>query len=147
MERLAHGLARLSRGDLTVRIVDPFPEGYGHLRTDFNGAMDHLDQAMGQASSPRSAAVGRSSDEITAAADNTARRSEQQAASLEETAAALDEITATVRRASQGANDASPRGRLDARGRRALGRGGARRRRGHERHRAVLRSRSARSSG
>jgi methyl-accepting chemotaxis protein len=106
MERIATGLARLSRGDLTVRVVDPFPEGYGQLRTDFNGAMEHLDQAMGQILTAVGG-IGRSSDEITAAADNTARRSEQQAGSLEETAAALDEITATVRRASQGANDAA----------------------------------------
>ncbi|KQY28226.1 chemotaxis protein [Caulobacter sp. Root487D2Y] len=106
MERIAAGLARLSRGDLTVRVVDPFPEGYGQLRTDFNGAMEHLDQAMGQVLAAVGG-IGRSSDEITAAADNTARRSEQQAAGLEETAAALDEITATVRRASQGANDAA----------------------------------------
>ncbi|MEJ2814398.1 methyl-accepting chemotaxis protein [Caulobacter sp. CCG-8] len=106
MERIAAGLARLSRGDLTVRVVDQFPEGYGQLRTDFNGAMEHLDQAMGQILTAVGG-IGRSSDEITAAADNTARRSEQQAASLEETAAALDEITATVRRASQGANDAA----------------------------------------
>jgi methyl-accepting chemotaxis protein len=106
MERIAQGLTRLSDGDLTVRLVDQFPEGYGQLRTDFNGAMDHLDQAMGQVLAAVGG-IGRSSDEITAAADNTARRSEQQAASLEETAAALDEITATVRRASQGANDAA----------------------------------------
>ena len=106
MERIAQGLARLSRGDLTVRVVEPFPEGYGQLRTDFNGAMEQLDQAMGQILTAVGG-IGASSDEITAAADNTARRSEQQAASLEETAAALDEITATVRRASQGANDAA----------------------------------------
>jgi methyl-accepting chemotaxis protein len=106
MERIAAGLARLSRGDLTVRVVEPFPQGYGQLRTDFNGAMEHLDQAMGQILTAVGG-IGASSDEITAAADNTARRSEQQAASLEETAAALDEITATVRRASQGANDAA----------------------------------------
>jgi methyl-accepting chemotaxis protein len=91
--------------------------------------------------------IGSSSDEIAAAADNTARRSEQQAASLEETAAALDEITATVRRASQGAGDAARVVGSTRVGRRALGRGGARRRGGHERHRAVVRSRSARSSG
>ena len=106
MERIAAGLTRLSRGDLTVRVVDPFPQGYGQLRTDFNGAMEHLDQAMGQVFAAVGG-IGASSDEITAAADNTARRSEHQAASLEETAAALDEITATVRRASQGANDAA----------------------------------------
>jgi methyl-accepting chemotaxis protein len=106
MEHIASGLARLSGGDLTVRMVDQFPEGYGQLRTDFNGAMAHLDQAMGQILAAVGG-IGRGSDEITAAADNTARRSEQQAASLEETAAALDEITATVRRASQGANDAA----------------------------------------
>ncbi len=106
MERIAQGLSRLSRGDLTVRVAEAFPDGYRQLRDDFNAAMGHLDEAMGQILSAVDG-IGRGSDEIAAAADHTARRSEQQAASLEETAAALDEITATVRRASQGAGEAA----------------------------------------
>ena len=106
MERLAAALSRLSNGDLTVRLADAFPAGYEAIRDDFNAAIAQLDEAMGGIVAV-SGAVGSSADEIAAAADNTARRSEQQAASLEQTAAALDEITATVRRASQGAGDAS----------------------------------------
>ncbi|WP_184719654.1 methyl-accepting chemotaxis protein [Caulobacter sp.] len=106
MERLANALSRLSNGDLTVRVTDAFPAGYEAVRDDFNAAIAQLDEAMGGIVAVVGA-VGSSADEIAAAADNTARRSEQQAASLEETAAALDEITATVRRASQGAGEAS----------------------------------------
>ncbi|PIB92190.1 methyl-accepting chemotaxis protein [Caulobacter sp. FWC2] len=106
MERLANALSRLSGGDLTVRLTDAFPRGYEAIRDDFNAAIAQLDEAMGGIVAV-AGTVGGSADEIAAAADNTARRSEQQAASLEETAAALDEITATVRRASQGAGEAS----------------------------------------
>ncbi|AYV48471.1 methyl-accepting chemotaxis protein [Caulobacter flavus] len=106
MDAIAGGLSRLSRGDLTVRVTEAFPEGYRQLRDDFNAAMGHLDEAMGQILAAVDG-IGRGSDEIAAAADQTARRSEQQAAGLEETAAALDEITATVRRASQGAGEAA----------------------------------------
>ncbi|MET3667146.1 methyl-accepting chemotaxis protein [Caulobacter sp. 1776] len=106
MDRLANALSRLSSGDLTVRVSDAFPKGYEAIRNDFNGAIAQLDEAMSGIVGVVGT-VGSSADEIAAAADNTARRSEQQAASLEETAAALDEITATVRRASQGAGEAS----------------------------------------
>ncbi|WP_297511371.1 methyl-accepting chemotaxis protein [uncultured Caulobacter sp.] len=106
MERLADALSRLSNGDLTVRLSDAFPKGYEAIREDFNAAMAQLDEAMSGVVA-LAGSVGASADEIASAADNTARRSEQQAASLEETAAALDEITATVRRASQGAGEAS----------------------------------------
>ncbi|PVM77417.1 methyl-accepting chemotaxis protein [Caulobacter radicis] len=106
MEAIAQGLSRLSRGDLTVRVTEAFPDGYRQLRDDFNAAMGHLDEAMGQILAAVDG-IGRGSDEIAAAADQTARRSEQQAAGLEETAAALDEITATVRRASHGAGEAA----------------------------------------
>jgi methyl-accepting chemotaxis protein len=106
VERLADALSHLSRGDLTVRITEAFPQGYVQIRDDFNGAIAQLDEAMGRIVATVGL-VGASADEIAAAADDTARRSEQQAASLEETAAALDEITATVKRASQGAGEAS----------------------------------------
>ncbi len=106
MKRLAGALSRLSNGDLTVRVTDAFPSAYEAVRTDFNAAIAQLDEAMSGIVAVVGT-VGSSADEIAAAADNTARRSEQQAASLEETAAALDEITATVRRASQGAGEAS----------------------------------------
>ncbi|MDX7953649.1 methyl-accepting chemotaxis protein [Lichenihabitans sp. Uapishka_5] len=102
---LGAGLVRLSDGDLTVRLVTPFPAEYEKLRDDFNAAIDKLQTTIvtvvGATGSIRSG-----TSEISSAADDLSRRTEQQAASLEETAAALDQITATVKRTSEGALEA-----------------------------------------
>jgi methyl-accepting chemotaxis protein len=94
---LAQGLDHLTRGDLTYSLTEDFPGEYAKLKTDFNRAIEQLEEAMsvvvGNVSAIRSGA-----GEISQAADDLSRRTEQQAASLEETAAALDEITATVNR-------------------------------------------------
>jgi methyl-accepting chemotaxis protein len=106
VEGLAHALSRLSTGDLTLALQEPFAAEYEALRADFNKAVDSLRQAMAAIGG---ATVGMISgaDEIAVAAQDLAHRSEQQAASLEETAAALDEITATVQRSAEGAQQAS----------------------------------------
>lgn len=104
-EKLAGGLERLSSCDLMFRIAEPFSSDYEKLRIDFNQAMDILQKTMLKISE-NSNGVRRGSEEITQSADNLSRRTEQQAASLEQTAAALDEITATVRKASEGSNEA-----------------------------------------
>ena len=105
VKSLADGLSRLSGGDLMFRLSQPFPPEYEVLRSDYNGAVDRLEQALtviaGNAGTMRSAC-----QEIAQAADNLSRRTEQQAASLEETAAALDQITATVRQTAEGAEKA-----------------------------------------
>jgi methyl-accepting chemotaxis protein len=103
---LAQGLSQMAAGNLTARIDEPFPGEYEMLRTDFNNAMNELQEAMstivGSAGGIRSGA-----GEISQAADDLSRRTEQQAASLEETAAALDEITATVRKSAESAKQAN----------------------------------------
>ncbi len=103
---LAQGLSQMAAGNLTARIEDAFPGEYEMLRTDFNNAMNELQEAMstivGSAGGIRSGA-----GEISQAADDLSRRTEQQAASLEETAAALDEITATVRKSAESAKQAN----------------------------------------
>jgi methyl-accepting chemotaxis protein len=102
---IADGLERLSGGDLTVRLNEPFAPEYEKLRTDFNAAIVQLQETM-------SAVAGSTHDiktgtgEISRAADDMARRTEQQAAGLEETAAALDEITARVRQTAEAATQA-----------------------------------------
>ena len=96
------GLERLSGGDLSFRLTDRFEADYEKLRTDFNAAMQTLQDAMLTVGANVSA-LRSGSGEITSAADDLSRRTEQQAASLEETAAALDEITATVKKTAQGA--------------------------------------------
>ena len=102
---VATGLERLSGGDLTFRLNDPFPADYEQLRKDFNGAMETLQRTMSTVVANTNS-IGSGSGEISHAADDLSRRTEQQAASLEETAAALDQITATVRKTAEGANHA-----------------------------------------
>jgi methyl-accepting chemotaxis protein len=102
---LADGLSRLSGGDLTHSIDQPFPGEYEALRADFNAAVAKLRDAM-QVIVATTAQIGASAEEIAGASDDLSRRTEQQAASLEETAAALDEITATVKKSAEGASHA-----------------------------------------
>jgi methyl-accepting chemotaxis protein len=102
VEILAESLQRVSRGDLTARIVADMEGRYGQIKRDFNNAIDCLRETMASINVSANSLQG-SSDEISAATDDLSKRTEQQAASLEETAAALDEITATVRRSAEGA--------------------------------------------
>jgi methyl-accepting chemotaxis protein len=105
VSRLAHGLDRLSAGDLTVRLTEAFAPDYERLRSDFNQAVERLEGALGAVIS----AVGgltSGANGIAGAAGDLSARSEQQAASLEEAAAALTEITNAVRVAADGAKGA-----------------------------------------
>jgi methyl-accepting chemotaxis protein len=103
---LAESLKALAEGDLTTRIDAAFEGRYLQIKTDFNGAVESLKQAM-EAISLATGGLRAGSDEIAMASDDLSRRTEQQAASLEETAAALDQITATVKRSAEGARQAS----------------------------------------
>jgi len=95
----------LSSGDLTLRLDEEFAPEFEKLRTDFNDAVGNLQETMNVVSL---GAVGihSSSEEISQASDNLARRSEKQAASLEEVAAALEQITMTVQTSAGGAKQA-----------------------------------------
>ncbi len=98
----AEALRELAVGNLAHRILDSFPTEYETLRTDFNGAMDQLQDALLKVVAS-SGEMGARTGEIAHAADDLSRRTEHQAASIEQTAAALDQITATVRKTSDGA--------------------------------------------
>lgn len=102
---IAAVLARLSTGDLTVRIDTPIAPAYEKLRSDFNVALAQLQQTMTGIVNP-TFGLRASSEEITHASDDLSKRTEQQAASLEKTDAALDQITAAVRRTADGAKEA-----------------------------------------
>jgi len=102
INNLASGLARLMDGDLTYRIDTLFAPKTEKLRSDFNSAVEKLQQTM-QSLRTKIDAMHLGSGEISAAADDLSRRTEQQAASLEETAATLDEITTTVKNTARGA--------------------------------------------
>jgi len=102
---LADGLRHLAAGDLTFQLADPFASEFESLRTDFNGAIAQLRDAM-IAVTQASQSIDGGSLEISRSSDELSRRTEQQAASLEETAAALDQITANVTNSSKRAEEA-----------------------------------------
>ncbi|MEY9722566.1 methyl-accepting chemotaxis protein [Sinorhizobium fredii] len=106
IDQLSGGLGRLSTGDLTAQIEAGFAPDFERLRSEFNGSVEQLAQAI----SGVLQATGRlrsGSSEIASATDDLAKRTEHQAASLEQTAAACDEITATVRNSLERAREAS----------------------------------------
>ncbi len=105
VDGLGAGLAQLSAGDLTARVRHDVAPQYEKLKSDFNGAIVKLQDAM-RVVVANTNTIGSGAGEISQAADDLSRRTEQQAASLEETAAALDEITATVKKTAEGADHA-----------------------------------------
>ncbi len=105
---LGHGLAKLSDGDMTVRLEKPFSEALDEIRKDFNVSVEKLQAAL-LSFSQNAATIQAGSEEIRAAADDLARRTEQQAASVEQTAAALEEITTSVKDSTLRAEEAGLR--------------------------------------
>jgi methyl-accepting chemotaxis protein len=97
--------ARLSAGDLTVRMGEAVAPEFEPIRAEFNRAVEQLETTIGQVVS----AVGamRSGlSEITVAAGDLSQRTEQQAANLEETVAALGQVTRGVGETAQRADAA-----------------------------------------
>jgi methyl-accepting chemotaxis protein len=103
---LGQGLNRLSEGNLTATIDQPFRGDLETLRQDFNHTVERL-QSVLASFRDNSSSIQSNSQQMRGAADDLAKRTEQQAASLEETSAALDQITVTVRTATQRAEEAS----------------------------------------
>ena len=102
---IGSGLAKLAAMDLTCRMTDDMPDAYRKLQTDFNAALELLDQAL-QSVRSSSKVIHSGSQEIAGVADDLSRRTEQQAGSLEHAAVALDQITATVKKSADNANRA-----------------------------------------
>ncbi|RIX98832.1 methyl-accepting chemotaxis protein [Aureimonas flava] len=99
------GFARLSQGDLTVRIDQPVAEQYLPIRDQFNTSVERLEGTLGSVV----AAVGSlrtGLGEINAASSDLSQRTEQQAASLEQTVAALADVTRAVNETAEGAGRA-----------------------------------------
>jgi methyl-accepting chemotaxis protein len=104
--RLGKGLSYLSSGDLSFRITDEFPGDYAQLKTDFNSAMESLEETI-QTVNTSVVNIGNGTSEISNAANDLSHRTEQQAASLEETAAALDQLTSQVNASADNAKVAA----------------------------------------
>ena len=105
IESIGTGLVRLAEGDVAQRIDTPFAGALDKLRTDFNGSVAKLEQAL--VSVGESArAIHSGSQEISAATNDLAQRTERQAASVEETAAAVEQMAANLRESSKRASEA-----------------------------------------
>jgi len=104
VQSLGQGLKSLADGDLTFRLAD-FPETYRLLGQDFNVAAGQLESALAKIIGGANT-ICLTTREITAAANDLARRTEQAAAGLEETAAAIHEISNTVGKTQDGARQA-----------------------------------------
>ena len=102
VEKLSTGLLRLSQGDFSDTITDPFSEEHEQLRTDFNRTVETLSATIAQVVSSAQS-IRNGAAEISQSSDDLSHRTESQAATLEETAAALDELTASVKSAAEGA--------------------------------------------
>ena len=105
VENLAAGLSKLSEGDVSYRIGQPFTATLDSVRNDFNMSAEKLQAALTRVAQ-NAGGIGAGANEIKSAADDLAKRTEQQAAAVEETAAALEEITTTVRDSTKRAQEA-----------------------------------------
>lgn len=103
---LGTALSRLSQGDLSVTIDQPFSGKLEPLRTDFNGSILKLRDTLSHIRQS-TMAIQKSSADLSHSSADLSRRTENQAASLEETAAAVEEITATVRSSADRAREAN----------------------------------------
>jgi methyl-accepting chemotaxis protein/methyl-accepting chemotaxis protein-1 (serine sensor receptor) len=105
VDELRSGLARLSDGDMTVRLEKPFSPALDEIRGNFNDSIEKLRAAM-ISFRDNATTIENGSNEIRSAADDLARRTEQQAASVEQTSAALSQITRSVKESTQRAEEA-----------------------------------------
>lgn len=96
IETLNAGLERLSRGDLTTRIQQPFSPDYEQLRGQFNSSLQALEQTLSYITDTMDA-VRAGVSNIAGGTNELSQRTETQAASLEEAASALAQVTATIK--------------------------------------------------
>jgi methyl-accepting chemotaxis protein len=94
---LAHGLARLSGGDLTVRLNEGFGESAGQIRDDFNAAVAQLLETIA-AIVAATRDVTNAAAEISISTTDLAQRTEEQAASLEQTSSTVQAISAAAKK-------------------------------------------------
>ncbi|GAK71780.1 putative methyl-accepting chemotaxis protein [Agrobacterium rubi TR3 = NBRC 13261] len=105
VDNLADALSRLSDGDVSYRISQPFAAHLDAVRSNFNASAEKLQSALSRVAE-NARGIDAGANEIRAAADDLAKRTEQQAASVEETAAALEQITTTVKDSTKRAQEA-----------------------------------------
>jgi methyl-accepting chemotaxis protein len=106
VEALASGLAKVSDGDLRVRLKDGFTDTYRQLRDDFNTTVERLHETI-QAIATSTREVAGTAAEISTSTTDLSQRTEEQAAGLEETSASMEQISATVKKNAENAQQAN----------------------------------------
>lgn len=102
---LENCLQQLAAGNLTAAIRKDLAPQFSGLKTNFNSALERLDEAFGSIVSAADETASNSGELVSATGD-MARRTEQQAASLEEAAAALEQITTISKESANRAQEA-----------------------------------------
>lgn len=98
-------LGKLSRGDLTEKIVADYGGMLGLLKDNVNATVDQLREIVVQIQDS-SEAIKTASQEISSGNTDLSSRTEEQASSLEETASSMEELTSTVKLNAENANRA-----------------------------------------
>ncbi|MDB5522570.1 MAG: methyl-accepting chemotaxis signaling domain protein [Rhizobium sp.] len=106
VSEVGRALEKLSNGDLAFRIDGDFPGEYLSLKSNFNSAVDSLEETVRMVNMAVGA-IGSGTGEISASANDLSKRTEQQAAQLEQTAAALNQITEQVNSSAENAKTAA----------------------------------------
>jgi methyl-accepting chemotaxis protein len=99
-------LDKLSKGDLSSRLIVTSTDEIGTLGGSLNRAIESMDRALSEVGHSAKN-LNTSSQQLARAAEALATGAQEQAASLEETSASLEEITATIRQNSDNAKHAS----------------------------------------
>jgi methyl-accepting chemotaxis protein len=105
LEALDTSLNRLARGDLTAAITKPLAPQFERLRSNFNAAIEKLDDTLGAIVTAADDVAGNASG-LVEATDEVARCTEHQASSLAQTASAVGEITRISQAAASRAQEA-----------------------------------------
>ena len=92
---LGSGLKRLSAGDFTATLDQPFSDEFDALRGDYNNSITNLGSTISNLKR-FSVMIGDQTGQMSNESSELSRRTENQAATLEETAAAIDQITGTI---------------------------------------------------
>ena len=106
IDRLGAALGRLSGGDLTATIDEPFAPHLDRLRIDFNMSLDRLSQTIG-AVRDNAVHICKRVGEVGTAAGELLDQSDQQAASLTETSATVRTMMTAIRQSTAKAGTAS----------------------------------------
>lgn len=103
---LGAALGKLSEGDLTGSISQPFAGDLDNLRVSFNDSLAKLAETISEVKVSTDG-IQSNSEEMRAAVNELSGRTERQAAALEESSAALEQINSTVASSAERAQEAT----------------------------------------